>query len=189
MKKILSIVAVMLCAQLSYAQDDNAAAMEAWMKYMQPGDMHKMLANYSGKWDAEITHWMAPGAPPMKQKSSMVCDMYLGDRYQRMIYDGDFQGMPFHGEGLTAYDNAKKVFVSTWIDNMGTGIMYTEGTWNPETKSIEYTGSQTDPMTGKDIQVREVLTLSDKDTQKMEMYMTHDGQEMKTMEILLKRKG
>jgi hypothetical protein len=38
------------------------------------------------------------------------------------------------------YDNAKKKFVSTWIDNMGTGMMTAEGEWNPSKKSIEFKG-------------------------------------------------
>lgn len=40
--------------------------MKAWMTYMTPGDMHKMLAESEGEWNEDITMWMAPGAPPLK---------------------------------------------------------------------------------------------------------------------------
>jgi hypothetical protein len=30
----------------------------------------------------------------------------------------------------------KKMFSSSWVDNMGTGIMNMEGTWDEATKSI-----------------------------------------------------
>lgn len=32
--------------------------------------------------------------------------------------------------GIMGYDNAKKKFVSTWIDNLGTGIINMPGEWN-----------------------------------------------------------
>jgi hypothetical protein len=35
--------------------------------------------------------------------------------------------MPFEGISTLGYDNAKKTFFSTWIDNMGTGMMVMEG--------------------------------------------------------------
>jgi len=38
-------------------------------------------------------------------------------------------GMPFEGMGLDGYDNASKEYISIWIDNMGTGIMYMKGKW------------------------------------------------------------
>ena len=35
--------------------------------------------------------------------------------------------MTFKGTGIEGYDNGKKKFVGTWMDNMGTGIMMSEG--------------------------------------------------------------
>ena len=37
--------------------------------------------------------------------------------------DGKMKDMNFKGISLDGYDNVKQKFVSTWIDNMGTGIM------------------------------------------------------------------
>lgn len=97
-------------------------------------------------------------------------------------------GMPFEGYSITGYDNAKKVFVSSWIDNMGTGIMFMEGKWDEKTKTVHFTGKTTDPSTGKDTQVRQVFTWLDNNRQKMEMFMTQGGKEYKSMEISLTRK-
>ncbi len=97
-------------------------------------------------------------------------------------------GMPFEGLSIVGYDNAKKVFVSSWVDNMGTGIMNMEGTWDPTTKSINFKGVTVEPTTGKDMDVKETFSIVDKDTQKMEMYMVNGGQDIKTMEIIFKRK-
>ena len=56
---------------------------------------------------------------------------------------------PFHGQGLTGYDNLKKKYVGTWIDNMGTGIMRSEGTCDGACKTITFEGEMMDPMLKK----------------------------------------
>jgi len=167
------------------AQDD--AMMKAWQNYMTPGDVHKMIAKSDGKWNAEVSMWMAPGAAA--EKSTAVCEnkMILGGRYQQSVHKGTMMGMPFEGMSLLGYDNAKKTFMSSWVDNMGTGIMYMEGTWDEATKSINFKGKTVDPSTGKDMEIREVFKLLDDNNQMMEMYCTIDGKEMKTMEIKFSR--
>ncbi|SMO71382.1 DUF1579 domain-containing protein [Solitalea koreensis] len=194
MKRLfIVLMAIMLVSGLKSvkAQKDSvaqAAAQKAWTEYMTPGDVHKMLAKSDGMWKSEVTMWMAPGAPP--QKSTGVCtnEMILGGRYQQSKFKGDMMGMPFEGIGTLGYDNAKKIFVNSWIDNMGTGMTFTEGKWNAADKSITFTGKSFDPTTGKDCNMREVFKLIDDNTQLMEMYTTPaGGKEFKTMEIKFTR--
>lgn len=168
---------------------DSAAMMKAWNDYMTPGEQHKMLASQNGKWEGKVTMWMTPGAPPTKSKGTVVNRMILGGRYQEGTFTGTFNGMPFEGKSIVGYDNAKKVFISSWIDNMGTGIMTVEGPWDAATKSITFTGEMHDPMTGKKCKLREIMTFVDDKTQKMEMYNTMPGTpEYKSMEIVYTRK-
>jgi hypothetical protein len=114
--------------------------------------------------------------------------MIMGGRYQEGKHTGNFMGMPFEGYSLTGYDNARKVFVTSWIDNMGTGIMYMEGKWDEKTKTVHFVGKSTDPSTGKEVPVRQTFTWIDPNKQKMEMFMTQAGKEYKNMEIVLTRK-
>ncbi len=44
--------------------------------------------------------------------------------------DGKMMEMPFHGIGTEGYDNVRKKFMASWIDNMGTGILLMEGTYD-----------------------------------------------------------
>jgi hypothetical protein len=163
---------------------DSAAMMKAWGEYMTPGEQHKMLAAQNGKWEGKVTMWMAPGAPPSESKSTTVNQMILGGRYQESKHSGSFGGMPFEGKSIVGYDNIKKVFISTWVDNMGTGVMVAEGPWDAASKSITFTGSMVDPTTGKECKFREIMTFIDDKHQKMEMYNTPGGsKEYKTMEI------
>ena len=168
------------------AQD--ADAMKKWTDYMTPGDMHKVLAAATGKWTEEVTMWMAPGQPPVKSTSTSEYKMILGGRYQQANITGSFGGMPFEAMSLIGYDNMKKVFISSWVDNFGTGILNSEGPYDPATKTITLIGTQTDPMSGKEMKIRETIRMVDDNTQVMEMYnVTASGKETKTGEIRMKR--
>jgi hypothetical protein len=96
--------------------------------------------------------------------------------------------MPFEGISTTGYDNAKKIFVNSWIDNMGTGMMHLEGSWDSQANAINFTGTMVDPASGKDVPVREVMKFVDDKNQVMEMYGIADGKEYKSMEVKYTRK-
>ncbi|MEO6693824.1 MAG: DUF1579 domain-containing protein [Ignavibacteria bacterium] len=184
-KTFLTIIIFSITTQI-FAQTD--AEMKAWMAYMTPGSVHDMLAKSNGEWSSEISLWMSPDAPPTKSTGTVVNSMILGGRYQQSTNLGNFMGMPFEGISIVGYDNSKKKFVSSWVDNMGTGMVYMEGTWDDATRTVNLSGKQTDPMTGLDMVVRETFEIIDDNNQKLEMFMTQNGKEMKTMEIIFKRK-
>lgn len=169
------------------APPDTAAMNKAWAAYMAPGNVHQMLAKSDGKWNAEISFYQSPDQPPVVNKAVCENKMVLGGRYQQSVYKGVIDNMPFEGQGTLAYDNAKKIYISTWIDNMGTGVMYLEGTFDEATKTLTMKGRATDAVTGKDIKVRETMKIIDDNTQQMEMFDTKEGKETKTMSIMLKR--
>lgn len=107
---------------------DSATAMKTMMEAGTPGAQHAMLAKYDGNWNAETTMWWAPDSKPQISKGSCTNKMIMGGRYQQSNFKGDFAGFPFEGTSITGYDNAKKAFFSTWMDNMSTGTMKMEGT-------------------------------------------------------------
>lgn len=183
--KILVFALLLTASNFLRAQDDQ---MKKWMEYMTPGDVHKMLAKADGEWTAEISMWMDPNTPPDKSTSTAVNKMILGGRYQYSTFTGNMMGMPFEGVSVTGYDNSKKTFTNIWIDNMGTGTMVMEGTWDEASKTINYKGKMLEPMTGKDEDVRETFKFVDDKTHFLEMYGTKDGKEFKWMEITFKKK-
>jgi hypothetical protein len=166
------------------AMPDSATMMKNWEAYMTPGEVHKMMASWKGNWMGDMTMWMSPDAPPEKFTGTMISKMALGGRYQQSVHKATFNKMPFEGQSTLAYDNMKKTFISTWIDNMGTGMMVMEGPWDPTTKSITFRGRMMDPMQGKEIDCREVFKVIDDNFHVMEMYCSGmDGKEYKSMEI------
>ncbi|NUY81573.1 DUF1579 domain-containing protein [Flavobacterium sp. MAH-1] len=161
---------------------------KAWGEYMTPGEMHKLLASDVGSWKANMTMYMDP-TNPTKAESTADIKMVMGGRYQEAHYKGKIDGMDFEGVASVGFNNASKKFESTWMDNMGTGVMYTTGEYDPASKSITFKGSSVDPMTKKEKGFREVYTFVDDNTRKMEMFDSDPtGKEYKSMEIELKRK-
>ena len=147
------------------------------------------MASWNGTWSGDATMWMQPGAPPLKTTLTSVNKMALGGRYQLSDEKGQFMGTPFEGKSTLAYDNAKRRFISTWIDNMGTGLIVLEGAWDEGNKTMELKGKEINPQTGEDMNVRQVLHVIDNDRQIMQMYQPGpDGKEFKTMEIVLTRR-
>lgn len=167
---------------------DSAAMAKAWMQYSTPGDMHQWMASTDGVWSGEVKSWMAPDAPPSTAPVTITNKTIMGGRYQQSTYKSTMEGQPFEGMGMLAYDNTKKKFINTWVDNMGTGIMVMEGTMDQATKTMTLEGNMTDPTTGKDNHMREVMKFADDKTQTFEMYCDKDGKEMKMMEMTLTKK-
>lgn len=173
------------------AMPDSATMMKNWAAYSALGEPHKMMASWNGNWDGEISMFHAPGAPPELAKGSTTNKMVLGGRYQVSTHTGNMMGMPFEGMATLAYDNAKKVFISSWLDNMGTGMMVLQGPWDEATKSMTLKGKMVDPGMGDgtEMDIKEIFKVIDNDHQTMEMYGNGpDGKEMKMMEIKYTRK-
>lgn len=168
---------------------DSATMKKNWQDYMTPGAMHAMMAKWDGTWDGEVTMWMEPGATPQVSKSTAINKMIMNGLYQQSNHSGNMMGMPFSGQSTVGYDNHKKEFISTWIDNMGSGIMVLKGPWDDASKTMTLKGTMTDPGTKQDADIKETFKIIDDNTQEMEMFVKMpDGSEFKTMNIKYTRK-
>lgn len=166
---------------------DQAAMEKAWKDFATPGDMHKWMASHEGIWEAEVSSW-ASGPEPSKSKATETVKMVMNGLYQEGNLSGTMMGMPFTGKSILAYDNAKKQFALTWIDNMGSGLLMMTGQYDAATKTLNLKGTQTDPATGKDMNVRQEQKFIDDDSYVLTMYGDGpDGKEMKFMEGTFKR--
>ena len=186
---ILLFISFITACSTILAQDQNTTAQQqAWMEYMTPGVGHSILADHAGEWKTTTTYWLDPAAPPQKYEGTAKNEMIMGGRYLKSYFTGDMMGMPFEGMSLEGYDNAKKEYTSIWIDNFGTGTSISTGKYNEETKSITYTGTVYDPLSRKDVMIKEIIKTIDKDHHLMEMYTVVDGKEIKSMEVAFERK-
>ncbi len=172
------------------------AAMAEMMKKMQeyatPGEHHKHLDAMAGKWDIVSHFWMQPDTPPEESKGTSELKWIFDGRYLQQTADVPAQGPnqpAMKGLGMYGYDNAKKQYFSTWLDNMSTGMLIAWGTCEQGGKVINMSGDYADPMTNQmNRKFRTVTRMVDKDKFVYEMYSPGpDGKEFKMMEIAYTR--
>ena len=166
----------------------SAEEMAAWQTAATPGPHHKRFAEMVGSWKAEVKMWMAPGAEPMVSETTAKCETLYDGRYCVEKIEGMMMGMPFQGMSISGYDNLKGKHTVVWIDNMGTGTIYSEGDCSEDCTVGTYRYVYKDAMTGKDQKVKMVSRLVDKNKMILESYMIgEDGKEFRNMEITYTR--
>jgi hypothetical protein len=178
-------------------QPSEAETMAMMTELAKPGENHKLLADGVGKWTYTMKWWMDPSAAPTESSGTSVAKEVMGGRYVISEHtgkvpmpgaDGKLVESDFKGMSVEGYDNVKKKFVSSWIDNMGTGIMLSEGDYDAASKSLTYR-TECEMMPGVKTKIREVIKITDKDHRTFEFYEDRGGTEVKTMEIKYARKG
>ena len=113
----------------------------------------------------------------------------LGGRFLQEDFTGEFMDKPFHGIGLTGYDNMKKKYVGSWVDDMSTGMFVTEGEADAAGKVFTFRGNMDDPMTGqKNKPYQFVVRIIDPDKHVFEIHDLTRGEKSKTMEMTYTRK-
>ena len=191
----VTTLCVMLTVSTALAKEKKAekpmdpqAVMELWKKLGTPGEPHKLFASLAGSWTTTTKEWMEPGKPPTESTGTAEMKMLLDGRFLYQEYNSQMMGQPFSGIGIDGYDNMTKKYVTAWIDTMGTGIFFMEGTASPDGKTITLKGSHPEPGGGK-MTHRAVWKIVDSNTQTFDMYGTHQGgKEMKVLEITYTRK-
>jgi hypothetical protein len=183
-------------ANATAQKPDDAEMMAKMMELSKLNDNHKLLAATAGNWSYTVKMWMDPKANPSDSTGTAVRKAIMDGRFVTGEHSGKFKmpgadgkmkDMNFKGISLDGFDNVKQKFVSTWIDNMGTGVMFLDGTYDASTKTFTYTGEY-EAMPGMKSKVREVIKCADKDHMNMEYYEDRGQGETKAMEINYTRK-
>jgi hypothetical protein len=178
--------------------EDMQKMMTQMMELSKLNENHKLLADLVGTWGYTVKMWMNPdpNAKPEESKGTAVRKSMMDGRFfvvdatgkmEMPGADGKKKEMTFKGMGIDGYDNVKKKFVGTWMDNMGTGVMMSEGDYDPATKTFTY-ASEYEAIPGMKTKIREVVKIVDKDHHTFEWYEDRGGKEVKTMEISYARK-
>jgi uncharacterized protein DUF1579 len=198
MNRRLALVAVtLLAATAAFAADppkapsaDQQAMMDKMMKAATPGPQHEMFTKMAGEWSTTVKFLADPTQPMQESQGTSTITTLMDGRYCQEVATGQMMGQPFSGMGITGYDNVMGKYVSTWIDNMGTGIMTGTGTANASGKVITWSGTMSDPVTGKPTKERMVTTIADDNHHTFEMYGIPPGgkKEMKMLTIEYSRK-
>jgi len=183
-------------APKSDAKPNDGQIMAMIEELGKPDQNHRLLARTAGRWDYTIKYWMDPNGAPMESSGKTVTKMIMGGRYAQSEVSGKMQmpgangqmkNVDFEGMSLEGFDRVKKKFVASWVDNMGTAITLSEGTYDPAAKAITYLFEE-EPLPGMKAKARQVVTYIDDDHHTVAFYENRGGQEMKTMEMSYTRK-
>jgi hypothetical protein len=185
----LSVVNVLAADKSTVAAPAMDAMMKQMMEASTPGAAHARLKAMEGSWTASTRMWMKPGdkADESLGRSNFV--WVLDGRFLRQDFVGDWMGKKFEGMGFMGYDNVRKEYVNTWMDSMGTAMMYSTGQYDEATQTIKDEGTSSCPMTGeKNRWFRSEWKLPTGDTSTYIMYAKDEkGKEFKSLEIIYKR--
>jgi len=168
---------------------EEQAAMAEWMKLSQPGEHHKHLNYFVGKWKTKTKMYMGgPGTPAMESQGTSSMKWILGGRFLMEEHHGSMMGQPYEGIGITGYDNFRNLYTSSWQSNMQTNSLTMTGTRYPKTGVFTYYGEMDEPaldVVGRT--VKYVTRIVDHDHYTFEIIDLHAGDDYKVIEIEYER--
>jgi hypothetical protein len=130
----------------------------------KPGPEHKLLKKQEGTWETTMK------AGGMEYKGTVTYKMELGGMWLVGTLESDLFGQKFWGKGLDSYDQAKKKYVSVWVDSMSASPVMMEGTYDKEKKTMTMAG-EGPGMDGKPAKYKSVSKMPDDDTLVMTMHI------------------
>lgn len=152
----------------------------------KPTAEHRIVTADEGTWDATVKSYDGPDSKPTVTKGVEVNTVLTGGLWLSSVFKGDIGGMTFEGRGQFGYDPSKKKYVGTWIDSLSPSLTVLEGTFNPETKTMTYSGDGVWPIDGSKLTQRMVTTTKSDGTRVFTLYLTGTptgGKEAKAIEI------
>jgi len=152
----------------------SADELAAMMKAGTPGPEQKEMESMVGKWTVASEWTMAPGAPAEKSTGTSEFKMIMGGRYLVEETSTTSSMGPFHGMGISAYNNANGKYEHVWLDDMSTGMMYSTG--DSKNGTIEYKGDFFDPAKKAMCSTRFVVHKTSETERDMEMFCSSAGQ-------------
>ncbi len=134
------------------------AEMDAYAAAAATGEMHSWLAKGAGTWKGPSRNWPAPNAEPMSSEATMTSRMELGGRFLMNDMRTEWPQIgTFEGRATLGYDVAQRMFVSSWVDNMGTGMMTGNGQLSDDRKTLTLSHTYFDPAKKRNVTLREVI--------------------------------
>jgi len=168
--------------------EEDMKHMANMKKNGTPGMHHDHLKPLVGNWTCDGKCKMAPEQPWQPMKSTATSKWVLGNRFVATEVKGEafMPGEPpFEGMGWLGYDNLKKKYVMSWIDNMGTMIMNGEGTCDNSGKTITIMSNFVCPAMEKETHMKMVYKIQGNDKYSLEFWGPDPktGKEFMSMEM------
>lgn len=151
-----TVLTISVVAALSFArpatQGDQSAAMAEMMKsaarFTQPGQNHKLLEKFLGKWTTQTRFFMGEQAGPPSPGTAEFSWLMQG-RWLQSRGEGSMMNMPMQLFYLLGYDNFKQSFVSTGVSSLDTAMTRVEGDLTQDGTALICYGTIDEYLTGE----------------------------------------
>ena len=138
-----------------------------------------------GVWDAEVTITPGPGAAPIRQ-TGVSTNRLVAGRWLVIDYRSD---AGFEGHGVYGWDATRERYVGSWVDSAQVTIARSEGSWDPETRTMSYL-TETVTAKGAPLRYRELTqTQADGSLLYRNLVPTPDGGEFELIRTVYRRRA
>lgn len=167
---------------------EQVASATAMVKAWTPGEAHARLAQLAGEWTFTSKLWVVPGREPELSSGTASAVMLLGGRYLQTTIRGRLTGLPYEGVGVRAFDNTTGQHQSVWMDNLSSMLLCMTGSYDATARAYTMRGEVADLADpAARVAVREVLTVVDADTHRLEMFETRGAETFRRLEFVFTR--
>jgi hypothetical protein len=151
-----------------------------------PGENHKHLSLFAGKWEATLKIW-GHGTPPPESSMRQTMDArwILRDNWLQTDFTHQFANSDalFTGHIFRGYNGATENFVAILMSDGDVRETVSTGTYDPAKKTFVFKGPEKDPVTQDTFYRKETYTFVDADHYRYELsYIYQDGSETKAAE-------
>ena len=169
-------------------QDPMKEMMEKAQRWTKPGEHHKQMERFLGKWDIEVRMFMGEQATP-PEKGTAEVRWLMDGRWLESNWSGQMMGMPVRGHNIFGYDNFKMSYVMTMVSSFDTAMTHAEGDMTPDGKSLILYGTLDEYLTGEhDKMVKYAYRFISPDEMRLEIHDLPIGEvNAKVVEISYKR--
>jgi hypothetical protein len=112
--------------------------------FATPNENHEFLARLTGEWDTSSSVLGLPNESGVASFS-----MILGNRFVNGDVRGTFANVPYVGRVTIGYDNYKHKFVASFLNDLGTSMLYAEGMLDTSGNTLSLWGTIDDWMTNE----------------------------------------
>jgi hypothetical protein len=172
---LLVMLAGGIAPALSQDKSDEPDSAESQVAELhKPGPEHKWLAEDKGEWTLEAKSW-SPFGTETTEYSGHARVTVLWDRFVREEFTLGEGDQSVRGEGYIGYDNAARLFRSTYILSYGTGMATFTGKRSEDGTTVEFINQEANAEMGT-IQVRSVYKRTGNESRTKEIFVKFGDQ-------------
>ncbi|QDV91084.1 Caspase domain protein [Phycisphaerae bacterium RAS2] len=176
--------------KIDHTQSNQGAtpSLEEALRAGAPGEHHKNLGKFVGRWDVKSKFFLNPDAPPIIGKYQSEGKWTLGNRYVTIVDVGRMMEQEYENQTTLGYDNLKKEYTMETRDNMSTTTYRFTGRCSSDGSAFDFNGSTNNAITGELEKYRFKTTFQDADHYSVEGWILTNGSEQKLLELNYTRK-